>query len=283
MYSTARIPLLQGQEESSAPTSVLRDDQAVNSDHPERDVGDATNGSGNPGGTDSGDNLEVPIASIIDRTRDFVLSMAALDPTGIGEAALGLLDAFIPRALERRTRAFNLKVAARIAVLARRLDDVQEHMVTAAWSEGVLAAARSASPQHLEYLANASARAAATEDERDNDFAMVLLRLAGDLTATHIRVLGMYSDESALSRWIPEEGGRYRIRALIEAEDPALAADEEIVRAVLGDLERFGLTGDMAGIDFPDAGGSFEATPKVVGPLGHRLLAFIAPVDESTP
>jgi len=231
------------------------------------------------------DDLELPKPSAVDRLRDVAAAGAELDPTGISGAALAGLDIFWPRALERRRSRFFELVAERLEALGRDMDTLREDVAVGALAQGVLAAARSTSPEHLDYLATATARAMSA-DERDEARAMVLLRIAGDMSAAHVRLLRMYADPDAYGRaadqsvrWLTDEGGRLRLRSIVETFDPELAGDETLVAALLGDIERFGLTGGNVSTWAEDSAFGSVGDPykPVIEGLGVELLYFIEP------
>lgn len=77
------------------------------------------------------------------------------------------------------------------------LGRIDDRLATAALAQGTLASARSAADEHLRSLATATALAMVSSDELGADHAMLLLRIAGDISSTHIRVLDMYANPSA--------------------------------------------------------------------------------------
>lgn len=174
--------------------------------------------------------------------------MTALTATGtpagaVAATALAALNTLLPSVIERRSLHFAEKTVERIALLEVELRKLQQDMAAASLLQGAMAAARSASDAHLDYLANATARAATTEDEKDDDYAMMLLRLVGDVTATHIRVLQIL-DDPACALASARKTGQWQYRSpdgfvyaeLVALVAPDLATDPTQLRAVLGDL-----------------------------------------------
>jgi hypothetical protein len=224
-----------------------------------------------------------PAPSRVDTVREVVAALAELDPTGITSAAAGLLNAFLRSGLERRTQEFHERVAESISQLGVMTGDLNERLAVAALAQGTLSAARSASEPHLEYLANATARTMSTSDERAADHAMLLLRIAGDISATHVRLLTMYADPHAVAatigrdfEWVRDDHGMYPMMQVPESLDPELAADASFVRALFQDLVRLGLVGDDSMEQVIDGGSGDEPPPEVVNTLGLELLAFVA-------
>ncbi len=232
--------------------------------------------------------VDVPRSSRVDTARALIAAIAELDPTGISSTGVGLLNVFLPTALERRTRDFHEQVAGRIASLTTTTLDLRseldERLAVAALAQGTLSAARSASEEHLGYLANATARAFSTTDERSADHAMLLLRLAGDISATHLRLLDMYADPHAYARrtgkrfeWTRDDHGQYPLIQVPAVLDPQLAADHSFVNALFRDLEKLGLVGDDDPMSRIEDGGSVDnPPPDEVTRLGLELLAFVA-------
>lgn len=249
------------------------------------------------------DQPNPPKASRLDTARDIAAGVGAtaLAATGapagaVAATALAALNTLVPSVVERQSLRFAEKTAERIALLEADLRELREDMVAASLLQGAMAAARSASHTHLDYLANATARAATTEDEKDDDYAMMLLRLVGDVTATHIRVLQIL-DDPACALAAARRTGQWEYRSpdgfvyaeLVDLVAPDLATDPTRVRAVLGDLERLGLFGEDADhstvtvIDGGNASPDDErAMPKsATTMLGRALLEFVAPVPGS--
>ena len=232
--------------------------------------------------------IVVPTPSRVDTARSLLAALIELDPTGITSAGVGLINVFLPTALERRRRQFHEQVAISLSHLTEATDDlrrdVNECLALAALAQGTLSAARSASRKHLEYLANATARAFLTRDERSADHAMLLLRIAGDISATHVLLLEMYADPHAFAEragksfeWALDKHGQYPLKQVVAALDPELAVDDGFVSALFRDLERLGLVGDEVAMDrVIDGGGITEPPPEPVTKLGAEVLAFIA-------
>jgi hypothetical protein len=231
-----------------------------------------------------GDNdLAVPTRSGLDTARGVVNAIAELDPTGIASAGAGLIRNFLPTGFERRRQEFYERLAHSIYELRATTRELNEGLAVAALAQGTLSAMRSASELHLEYLANATARAMATPEERDADHTMVLLRIAGDITATHIRLLQMYADPHEFAarvgkdfEWVRADDGTYPLMQVPESLDPELGADPSFVGALFGDLERLGLVGDDSMEQVIDPNPLFEPRTDMVSTLGLQLLAFVA-------
>jgi hypothetical protein len=230
-----------------------------------------------------GDIESVPPArSRVDTARAVVAALAELDPTGIASAGADLLNHFLPPALERRRQEFYERVARSISQLTEITLDLNERLAVAALAQGTLSAARSATESHLEYLANATARAMTTPEEREADHAMLLLRIAGDISATHVRLLEMYAAPYAVAakigkdfEWVKDKHGVYPLMQVPESLDPELAANASFVGALFQDLERLGLVGGEGMERVIDAG-SNDSPPDEVTTLGLELLAFVA-------
>jgi hypothetical protein len=226
-----------------------------------------------------------PSGTRVDSFRAVVTALAELVPYGIGSAGAALLNHFLPTALERRTREFYELVALSIYQLRAGIRDVNERLAVAALVQGTLGAARSASEEHLEYLANATARAMTTSDEREADHAMLLLRIAGDISASHARLLEMYADPykfaakiSKRFEWVRDEYGIYPLQQVPDSLDPEFAANPSFVRSLHGDLDRLGLLGDDSdeSMDKVIDSGSGDPPTNMVTTLGRAVLAFVA-------
>lgn len=194
---------------------------------------------------------------------------------------MGLLNQLLSRGVERRTQEFYERVAQSISQLTERTRDLNERLAIAALAQGALSATRSATESHLEYLANATARAMTTPDEREADHAMLLLRIAGDISASHVRLLEMYADPHAVAakrgkdfEWVRDKHGVYPLMQVPESLDPELAANATFVSALFQDLERLGLVGGE-GMERVIDGGN-DSPPDEVTTLGLELLAFVA-------
>lgn len=236
------------------------------------------------------DNSELvpPGRSRFDTAGALVAAIAELDPTGIASAGVGLLNHFLSLGLEKRRQEFFEIVAQSISELKRDVNEfkrnLNERLAVAALAQGTLSAAISATDQHLRYLANATARAMSTADEREADHAMLLLRIAGDISATHVWLLEMYADPHAVAaqigkefEWARDKSGRYPLMQVPETLDPGLAADASFMRALFQDLERLGLVGgDDDLMERVIDGGSLDEPPDEVTRLGLELLAFVA-------
>jgi hypothetical protein len=244
----------------------------------------------------SDQNLAVPEESLLDKVRGVVAAATDLDPTGIASALIGVFDVWVPTEYRKRSREFQEAVVAAIQKLGARLDDWDDRLALAAYSTGVLAASRSASEEHLEYLATATAHTMLNPDDVPRDSCIMILRLVGDLTATHIRVLLVYADPQGVARrsgatytWTADSGGQYPREQLFEA-DPVLTEQVEIADQISSDLMRNGLV--QGGMDFARAYergvldidlGEFpensevdpDKPPHGVTDLGKQVIAFI--------
>jgi hypothetical protein len=235
-------------------------------------------------GPQEDDDLVLPTRSKVDTARAVVAALVELDPSGIASAGAALLKQFLPTALERRTQEFLKLVAQRISELTETTRDLDERLAAATLAQGTLSAARSATEEHLEYLANATARAMLTSDEREADHAMLLLRIAGDISASHVRLLEMYADPQKFGakigksfEWVQDKHGIYPLNQVPDSLDPEFAANPSFVRAVYGDLDRLGLIGDDSdeSMDRVIDGGSGDPPTNMVTTLGRELLAFV--------
>jgi hypothetical protein len=233
-------------------------------------------------GSGEDNDLALPARSKVDTVRGLVDALVQLVPYGAGSAVVQLINHFVPTAFERRSQEFYERVAQSIYELRATTRDLNEWLAVAALAQGTLSAMRSASELHLEYLANATARAMTTAEEREADHAMLLLRIAGDISATHIRLLDMYADPHAVAakvgkdfEWIRAEDGTYPLMQVPESLDPELAADPSFVRALFGELERLGLVGSDSMEPVIDANPVFEPPTDRVTTLGLELLAFV--------
>lgn len=236
---------------------------------------------------DVGLAIGLPKPSRLDSARELVSALAELDPTGVVPLGLGLINLFLPSALEKRTSEFHGLVARRLCELAQQVTELQgrvnERLAVAALSEGTLAAFRSGTEEHLQYLANATAAALTTQDERQHDRAMILLRIAGNLTASHIRLLRMYANPSEVAsevgvefEWRLDQHGRYDLEQVPAALDPDLCAEPPMLHALFAELEHSGLVGDEGLERIIDGGGVVEPLPEVVTSLGRELLTFVS-------
>jgi hypothetical protein len=196
-----------------------------------------------------------------------------------------LFNYFLPTAFERRTQEFHELLAQSIYQLRAAIRDVNERLALAALVQGTLSAARSATEEQLEYLANATARAMTTSDEREADHAMLLLRIAGDISASHVRLLGMYADPYKFAarigksfEWVRDEHGIYPLQQVPDSLDPEFAANPSFVRSLYGDLDRLGLLGDDSdeSMDKVIDSGSGDPPINMVTTLGREVLAFVA-------
>lgn len=212
--------------------------------------------------------LAVPERSKVDNLRALVEALLNLVPCGAGAAASDLIGALWSTALEKRTKEFHHQVAAQLGELAGRVDDLDHQLdhdrTLAALTEGTLAAARSASEAHLAYLAAATAHAVV--DPR-GDYALLLLRTVGDISASHIRLLQVLTEID-----LPDNIGPLQL--VVEEEAPEL---KEVASALYGDLERMGLVGDevqFQQVRVVDGGGPSGPMNPVVTELGRAVLAF---------
>jgi hypothetical protein len=206
--------------------------------------------------------------------------------------APALLNQFLPLALERRIQEFHERVVQKIYQLTDTTRVLDERLAEAALAQGALAAARSATEEHLEHLANATAHAMTTSDEREADHAMLLLRIAGDISASHVRLLEMYADPQDFAakigktfEWVKDEHGIYPLDQVPDSLDPEFAANPSFVRALYGDLDRLGLIGDDSdeSMDKVIDSGSGDPPTNMVTTLGRELLAFVeAPAHQDT-
>ena len=217
---------------------------------------------------------------------------SAGQPTPSRHVAPALLNQFLPLALERRIQEFHERVVQKIYQLTDTTRVLDERLAEAALAQGALAAARSATEEHLEHLANATAHAMTTSDEREADHAMLLLRIAGDISASHVRLLEMYADPQDFAakigktfEWVKDEHGIYPLDQVPDSLDPEFAANPSFVRALYGDLDRLGLIGDDSdeSMDKVIDSGSGDPPTNMVTTLGRELLAFVeAPAHQDT-
>jgi hypothetical protein len=204
-----------------------------------------------------------------------------------------LVNHFLPTAFERRTQEFHELLARSIYQVRVAIRDVNERLAVAPLVQGTLGAAPSVYEEHLEYLANATARAMTTSNEREADHAVLLLRIAGDISASHVRLLEMYADPYTFAakigtrfEWVRDEYGIYPLQQVPNSLDPELAANPSFARSLYGDLDRFGLVGDDSdeSMDIVIDGGSGDPPTNMVTTLGRELLAFVqAPAHEDMP
>lgn len=208
----------------------------------------------------------------MDGIRPFVVAGAGAI---LGPLAGAGLDVLIPSLWRRR-------VDRLIAEIAARLDGIEAQMNDAAATSVAIAmrAAVTSDDVKIEYLANAVANTVASEQWK-HDSAALLMRLVGDLTASHLRVLDLLADPSA---WVERHdvllheikvGDTYPWWASIEAAFDESGAPLHDAALILGDLEALGLlttvgSGDHAGTDRPP-----EFNPDVVSDLGRRLRLFV--------
>jgi hypothetical protein len=117
---------------------------------------------------------------------------------------------------------------------------------------------------------------------------MLLLRIAGEVSATHIQLLEMFADPEGVAarlgkgfEWRRDKFGGYPLKQVTEALDPELAADAPLTNTLFRDLERLGLIGgDDPMSRVVDGGGPSDPPPDEMTTLGRELLAFIAsPAD----
>lgn len=157
------------------------------------------------------DDLAIPSSTRLGTFRDYIEAVAqASAPTAV---ASNLLRIWFPTALDKNTAEFQEKFAQRLAALARDISSINERLAVAAMAQGCLSAARSATEEHLDYLANATARVMLSTSERDTR-GLILLRIAGDLSADHVRVMRMYADPAGAAAaagvdlvWQERDGG----------------------------------------------------------------------------
>jgi hypothetical protein len=283
-----------------AHSHLLRRDRLVDPDQVERDRGSkwqtatVTAASTEP---TSDHSLVAPDESFLDKVREVVAAFANLEPTGIAGALIDILNVWIPTEYEKRSREFQEAVVDAIRKLEARCDDWDDRLALAAYSTGALAASRSASEEHLEYLAAATAHTMMNPDDVPRDSCIMILRLVGDLTATHIRVLLVYADPHGVAgrngrafTWTGDGEGQYPREQLFEA-DPDLTEQVEIAGQIASDLMRNGLV--QGGMDFARAFerglldidlGEFPENSEVdpdnpphgVTELGRQVIAFIS-------
>lgn len=229
----------------------------------------------------------IPEPSGLDSVRTVIEAALQLVPFGVGSAVVTLGE-FLPRGLERQTKRFHEYLVRSLAALGETVDllrrRLDEQLALAALAQGTLSAARSASDEHLRYLANATARAITTDESRSADHAMLLLRISGDLSASHIRLLDMYDDPEGFGtkvgakfEWTVTDG-EYPLMQVPQKLDPELAKDEAFVHALYRDLERLNLLGDDDAMHVVfDGGSAGPVRPSdLSSTLGRELLAFVS-------
>lgn len=240
-------------------------------------------------------DLTAPEPSRGDRVREVFEAISNVEPTGLLSGAVSLFNTLIPTEFERRSRQFHEELMRRLSVYDAWLQHLDTQWASAVYATGVLASARSASEDHLSYLAGATANAMVNALDLPRDHCLLLLRLVGDLTGTHVRVLRVLADPMAVATdqgkeftWQADSEGQYPRRQLFALDDQ-LAQEPQLAEAIASDLLRLGLI--HGAVDFATVferglldGGEFadlrrvdpENPPHGATTLGRQLLEFVS-------
>jgi hypothetical protein len=234
----------------------------------------------------SASEVELPKEGLADTVKRITKGAAGLVPGG--SFAAQFVDAVWKTPYQKNMDAFLLDFARRVVALEGRVDDLgsrlQSPILVSLGIEAARSAGSTASDEKRTYLANALLNVMEDRSwDGESDLADILLRLIGELTMTHIRILELLTDPEAWGRrhgvdfrsqLQATENGRWPIRGLISAAFPELSS--ATTGAALMDLESrhllrilYGFDHDASMVDLNELMAGFPSE------LGLDLLRFI--------
>lgn len=238
--------------------------------------------------TPSGDleKLDLPESSISDSYRKVALALVGAIPVA-GSAVSVIVEHYWKAAYEKRLERFIAVLQERLISIEGRVDvleALQRDVVQTVSFDVAVAAARTGEDAKHRYLASAVVTVMRdTSWDTRADLASILTRLAGELTATHVRVLDLLADplnwqrrHSFILELEPNTQGRINFRAMIIRAFPDLDNDVSTLSAVLHDLESRGLL-NVIGVGDADASlpDQEAALAPMTSELGATFHAFI--------
>jgi hypothetical protein len=211
-----------------------------------------------------------------DRLRTVASAAIGMVPI-IGPALSGALEIAWPEVWRARVNRLFAEIDGKVAKLETwRVE--QESVATVAALAAQQAVA--SDDEKIIYLANAVANTARSEEWK-HDAAAMLIRLVGELTATHIRVLRFLAAPEA---WIktsgvlleqPERADGYHLSDTVELAFERAGEPIADVILILHDLQaRSLLSADKTGNAFVQQR-PHSLDEHMVSALGHRLLLFV--------
>lgn len=226
------------------------------------------------------EKLDLPESSIPDSYRKVVLALAGAIPVA-GSAASIIIEHYWKPTQEKRLERFIAVLQEELISIKGRVDileTLQRDVVQTVSFDVAAAAARTGDDAKHRYLASAVVAVMRdTSWDTRADLASILTRLAGELTATHVRVLDLLADPVNWQRrhnvtleLEPNTQGRINLRAVVVCAFPNLDNDASTLSAVLHDLESRGLL-NVIGLGDVDA--SFPDHEAALAPMTSELGA----------
>ncbi|HEX3781416.1 MAG TPA: hypothetical protein VHX38_17285 [Pseudonocardiaceae bacterium] len=211
----------------------------------------------------------------MDRLRTLTLGGVGLIPVA-GSAASAIVELLWRSSYEKRVETFLTMAASKLDELDGQISDLPGMLQREVSISIGLAAASAAAKTHdhrkLEYLATAVAGVTSdTAWDAKADFAMLLLQLVDDLTATHVQVLAAMSEqEKWKQRSEAEFGDKAQLLTYSMVASMFPEHDPTAIQGILSDLAAKNLMANANtwfAVTEPSPGGPTE--------LGLALLAFI--------
>jgi hypothetical protein len=218
----------------------------------------------------------------VDRLRSLVLGAVGSVPVA-GSVVSAVVAEIWQSPIQERVQAFLLQLEQRVDLLESTTEEIGRDAVLTAVVMGAREAL-AADAAKVRLLAQAVANVIGDQSWQHDETA-TLMRMIGDLTATHIKVLDLLNDPA---RWESRTGIRlapvardraYFQRDMISAALGDPEASDVALQVILQDLESLGFLNSVGLADEnpSEAARDLMAYPS---PVGKRLIEFVTAPSE---